>query len=120
MALTEQDWKAHQASKASSVPKSFNEALLKQAAVESTTLTGTPEWDRYLQRLQVKYQEAVRELQTLYEKMATPMTQEQVFLSYVAVNVITERKRVLEECMALPKEIVQHAADHGLVSHHDQ
>lgn len=88
-------------------------SLLKQAAVEAKLLTGHLAWDAYLSRLQVLVDEAQGELNGLYERMGGPLTEEQLRLAYISINVFTERLRVLKHCMSLPHDLVKHADELG-------
>lgn len=99
--------------------KPVNTAFLQQAAVEASLLTGHEAWDKYLSRLQVLVEEAQHELHGLYDKLGGPLSEEQVRLAYISINVFHERLRVLKHCMSLPKELVHHAAELGLVPHAD-
>jgi hypothetical protein len=109
---TEVEWKVAQArlQEKHSRPHAFNERLLRQASVDSSLLTGHPAWDKYLERLQAELNAAHGELRLLHEKMGTPLTNEQIHLSYVAINVIQERIRVLSFAMSLPKDIITEAS----------
>lgn len=106
--LTEAEWKAarKRLDEKKDRPAAFNERLLRQASVDSTILTGHPAWDKYLERLQAELETAQSELKSLHDKLSTPLTNEQIHLSYVAINVIHERIRVLSFAMTLPKEII--------------
>lgn len=95
--------------------KSVQVSMLKQAAVEAKLLTGHQAWDAYLSRLQVLVDEAQGELNGLYERMGGPLTEEQLRLAYISINVFTERLRVLKHCMSLPHELVTHADELGFV-----
>jgi len=90
-------------------PTAFNERLLRQASADSALLTGHPAWDKYLERLQAELDTAQSELTALHNTLSTPLTNEQIHLSYVAINVIHERIRVLSFAMSLPKEIITEA-----------
>ena len=89
--------------------RSYNERLLRQASVDSSLLTSHPAWDKYLEHLQAELDLAKSELRALHEKQGTPLTNEQIHLTYVAINVIGERIRVLSSVMALPKQIITEA-----------
>lgn len=93
--------------------KTVQTSLLKQAAVEAKLLTGHQAWDAYLSRLQVLVDEARGELNGLYERMGGPLTEEQLRLAYISINVFTERLRVLKHCMSLPHDLVNHADELG-------
>lgn len=93
--------------------KPIHVAMLKQAAVEAKLLTGHQAWDAYLSRLQVLVDEAQAELHGLYERMGGPLTEEQLRLAYISINVFTERLRVLKHCMTLPHDLVTHADELG-------
>lgn len=118
MALTQADWDRHQREQKVR-EKSVNTAFLQQAAVDAKLLTGHEAWDTYLSRLQVLVDDAQVELKGIYDKLGSPLTDEQVRLAYISINVFTERLRVLTHCMTLPKELVTHAAELGLVAHTD-
>ena len=93
--------------------KSVQVSMLKQAAVEAKLLTGHLAWDAYLSQLQVLVDEAQGELNGLYERMGGPLTEEQLRLAYISINVFTERLRVLKHCMSLPHDLVKHADELG-------
>lgn len=93
--------------------KPVHTSLLKQAAVEAKLLTGHQAWDSYLSRLQVLVDEAQAELNGLHERMGGPLTDEQLRLAYISINVFTERLRVLKHCMSLPHDLVNHADELG-------
>lgn len=118
MAVTEAQWNAR-VRKRDEPPTRINEAFLQQAAVEAALLTGHEAWDKYLSRLQVLVEEAQHELHGLYDKLGGPLSEEQVRLAYISINVFHERLRVLNHCMSLPKDLVNHAAELGLVPHAD-
>lgn len=115
MALTKLDWDKHQAAQPVR-EKPINQSFLQQAAVEAKLLTGHAAWDAYLGKLQVLVDEAQSELNGLHDKLGGPLSEEQLRLAYISVNVFTERLRVLKHCMSLPKELVTHAAELGLVA----
>lgn len=114
MALTLDEWKKQQA-KVVVKEKPVNTAFLQQAAVEAKLLTGHVAWDAYLSKLQVLVDEAQGELNGLHEKLGGPLTEEQLRLAYISINVFTERLRVLKHCMSLPKDLVTHATELGLI-----
>lgn len=114
MGLTYDAWVKHQASGVVR-EKPVNTAFLQQAAVEAKLLTGHVAWDTYLSKLQVLVDEAQGELNGLYEKLGGPLTEEQLRLAYISINVFTERLRVLKHCMSLPKDLVTHATELGLI-----
>lgn len=118
MAVTKAQWDQRQ-KELTPKPKAVNEAFLQQAAVEASLLTGHEAWDKYLSRLQVLVDEAHHELKGIYAKLGGPLSEEQVRLAYISINVFHERLRVLNHCMSLPKELVHHAAELGLVPHTD-
>lgn len=84
--------------------------LLRQAAVDAQYLTGREEWDKYLRMLQAELDGANKELASMYAALGTPLTDEQLRLTYVSINVFNERVRVLTQCMTLPKQICEDAA----------
>lgn len=95
--------------------KPVQTSMLKQAAVEAKLLTGHQAWDAYLSRLQVLVDEAQAERNGLYEKLGGPLSEEQLRLTYISINVFTERLRVLKHCMSLPHDLVTHAHELGLI-----
>lgn len=114
VALTLDEWKKQQA-KVVVKEKPVNTAFLQQAAVEAKLLTRHVAWDAYLSKLQVLVDEAQGELNGLHEKLGGPLTEEQLRLAYISINVFTERLRVLKHCMSLPKDLVTHATELGLI-----
>jgi hypothetical protein len=110
--LTEAEWKEARTrlNQKKDRPAAFNERLLRQASVDSTLLTGHPAWDKYLERLQAELLTAQGEFKSLHDTMGTPLTTEQIHLTYVAINVIQERIRILSFAMTLPNEIMKEAA----------
>lgn len=84
--------------------------LLKQAAVDAQYLTGREEWDKYLRMLQNERNVAQQELAGVHAQLAAPLSSDALRLLYVKLNVITERIRIVDWCMALPKTICKDAA----------
>ena len=108
MAIAEATWREHRAAQkaAQSVP-SIDPRVLKQATVDMALLTGHQGWDSYLTRLQAMLEETEGELKEIYARLGGPLTDEQVRLLYISINVFNERVRILKWCMALPHEILQ-------------
>jgi len=113
MAVTREQWDAREQelAQAKRDRRPINEGLLKQAAVHAALLTGQPSWDKYLQTLQVDVETAEVELTALHDKLGTPLNDELLRLTYVNVNMVRERLRVLKYCMGLPNDILNHAED---------
>jgi hypothetical protein len=110
MPITEADWRASRAQQAQATPRPIQETLLRQAAVESSRLTGHPAWDTYLQRLQVDLEEAEASLLTWQQKVAGAYADADLRMVQVQVNILTDRIATLRHCMALPQEILTHAS----------
>lgn len=112
MAITEREWQDSLMENKSRQKQERDSTigLLKQAAVDAQYLTGRDEWDKYLRMLQDQRNATQNELTALHASLGTPLTDERVRLAYVAINVITERLRILDWCMGLPKQICEEAA----------
>lgn len=113
MPITEQQFRAREKElqQERRTHRPVNESLLRQASVHASLLTGHPAWDKYQQTLQVDINNAESELSTIYDKLATPLTSDQLGLVYVNLNMVRERLRVLTYCMKLPKDIIEHAGE---------
>lgn len=83
--------------------------LIKQAAVDAQYLTGREEWDKYLRMLQAERDAAQQELAGVHAQLAAPLSSDALRLLYVKLNVTTERLKILDWCMNLPKQICEDA-----------
>lgn len=110
MPVTEADWRASNVKKVQSQARPIHETLLRQAAVESSRLTGHPAWDTYLQRLQVLLSQAEASLDDWQQKVAGAYADADLRMVQIQVNIFTDRIATLRHCMALPQEILTHAS----------
>jgi hypothetical protein len=111
--MTEADWKARMAEKAKETAprRMINEALLRQASVKADVLTGHPEWDTYLQSLQVRLDEAIAQLQSWQEQIIQAHSDADLRKVQGQILIWTTNMTTIRECMRLPKEILAHAHD---------
>lgn len=87
------------------VPQASPE-LLRQAQVATDKLTGQPEWDVFLQRIQAWIDDERRKLAAMAEHMPPNMTSEQVLQAHR--HMIDSRAKVeaWEQVLALPKALL--------------
>lgn len=93
------------------VAEFLENSLLKSAAVQSDKLTGSPEWDRFLERLQPLLDDAKSQKAywlglygDAFDELNRGMRQAK-YLEYRAIE------ETLERVMTLPKEIVKEYHD---------
>ena len=80
--------------------------LLRQAQVATEKLTGLPEWDVFLQRIQAWIDDERQKLAAMAEHMPPSMTSEQVLQAHR--HIIDSRAKVeaWEQVLALPKALL--------------
>lgn len=83
------------------------QSILASASVSSERLTGSPEWDTYLMKLQHLLEDAQSSCATWLERCGGAMKDEDVRLSQFNYQACHARVETLKEVMALPKEIIQ-------------
>lgn len=112
MAITEAQW--HESLMANKEKqkkeREVSIGLMKQAAVDAQYLTGREEWDKYLRMLQAELDESRKELAGAQAQMLAPLSSEALHLLYVKINVMSERIKILDWCMNVPKQIIADAA----------
>lgn len=87
------------------------QSLLDQARVASEHLTGSHEWNVFLQRIQVWVDQERRALQVMGESLALPnLTSEQVLQGQRHMLVAKARLEAWEQVIQLPKEIIETAS----------
>lgn len=83
------------------------EGLLKSAAVSSEKLTGSPEWDQYLQKLQPLLDEAKKECTDWLARLAAAGGDTDVRVAQFNYHYWNSRVILLQEVMLLPKAIME-------------
>lgn len=91
--------------------------MLERAAVDSRHLTDTPEWDAYLQRIEVLNERDCKLLEELQAVLEDPfyMTAEQCQKNHFQIAVLIAAIRARNECIEIPKQLqgAADALDHG-------
>lgn len=86
----------------------FPSAMLEQARVSSLHLTGSHEWNVFLQRIQALVDAERRLLTAMAESMSIPnLTSEQIMQAQRHMLVTKARIDAWEQVMNLPKEIME-------------
>lgn len=80
--------------------------MLRQAQIATEHLTGMPEWDVFLQRVQVWIDEERQRLAAMAENMPPNMTSEQVLQAHRFVIESRTKVQAWEQVLRLPKEIL--------------
>lgn len=113
MPITESDWKAAQRETIfQDKTRAMTQRLIEQAEVDAALLTGHPEWDRYMQRVQTLINEAIQARDTwqdAYNRAFTEAQRNQAQVEYHCNRVLVDR---LQHILTFPKEILAHAAQH--------
>lgn len=88
--------------------------LVTSAAVSTERLTGSPEWDQFLQRLQPLVNEAMEASQEWLVRLAASMTDQDLRIAQMNYHACQSRLTTLQEVLALPNEILKarSLADH--------
>ena len=114
-----EDWKARQLPRqVKTAAIHFQDALLKQAAVDAKHLTGLPSWDKYQTYLQAKLEYAQGEVAGWAQKARTALTDDERVLVQIHLNVFDSQIELLTDCLALPKTIIEEHA-RSTTSAHD-
>jgi len=88
--------------------------LLKSAAVSSEHLTGSQEWDRFLERVQPLLNDAKQSAAMWLERLAGALSESDVRVAQFNYQACKARIETLEEVMALPREIVKLHAEQAI------
>jgi len=82
-------------------------SILQSAAVSSEHLTQSPEWNAYLEKLQVLLNDAKVSAATWLERLGGAMEDKDVRVAQFNYQAAHARVKTLEEVMALPSELIQ-------------
>jgi len=83
------------------------QTLLEQAVVASKHLTASPEWNVFLQRIQVWIDQDRKSLQAMGDAIALPnLTSEQILQGQRHMLVTKAKIEAWEQVISLPKEII--------------
>ena len=85
--------------------------LLRQAVVATEHLTGQPEWDVFLQRIQAWIDDERRKLAAMAEHMPPNMTSEQVLQAHRLMIDSRAKVEAWEQVLALPKALLSTPAE---------
>lgn len=88
-------------------------SLLKSAAVNAEKLTGSPEWDRFLEKVQARRNELWAQYQNWIERLEQAGSDEAVKQCQINAAIHKNCAFVLDEIMGLPQELIK--AHHGNV-----
>jgi len=95
--------------------------VVEQAAVDKQRLTGSPEWDIFLQQLQSSLDEAKGSLESHLAMMGDPtMTDDQLRALNNKISILNERVGTIDSIMNLPLDIIKKGEDARLTFDDDQ
>jgi len=107
---TEQDWKLYQSTRTvQDKTRAFTQRLIEQAEVDAAKLTGHPEWDRYLQRIQTLLDEAIQAKATWQDAYNRAFSEHHRNQAQVELHRHLAVIDTLERVINIPKEILTHA-----------
>ena len=81
--------------------------LVASAVVSTERLTGSPEWDQFLQRVQPLLNEAEAASKEWLTRIAGAMTEQDIRIAQMNYHACQSRWTTLQEVLALPGEIVK-------------
>jgi hypothetical protein len=107
------NWMQRQAKVVQSDPTLLR--LVTSAVVSTERLTGLPEWDQFLQRLQPLLNEATAATQEWLVRLSGAMTDQDLRIAQMNYHACQSRVTTLQEVMQLPNEILKarSQADHN-------
>lgn len=82
-------------------------SILKTAALSSEQLTGSQEWDKFLERLQPLLDDAKASRTMWLERLAGALSDSDVRIAQFNYQACQARVQTLEEVMTLPSEIIK-------------
>ena len=88
--------------------------LLKSAAVSSEQLTGSQEWDRFLERLQPLLDDARQHEKMWLERSGGALEDKDIRIAQFNYQACKARVETLEEVMTLPREIMKLHAEQAI------
>lgn len=80
--------------------------LLRQAVVATEHLTGLPEWDVFLQRIQVFVDDERRLISAMTDNLPATMTSEQVLQAHRRICESRAKVEAWERVLSLPKSLL--------------
>lgn len=80
--------------------------LLRQAVVAMENLTGLPEWDVFLQRIQAFVDDERRLIAAMVDNMPATMTNEQILAAHRRILESKAKVEAWERVLSLPKSLL--------------
>lgn len=85
--------------------------LLRQAKLATEYVTGLPEWDVFLQRIQAFVNDERAVIAAMAENMPATMTSEQVLMAHRRILESKAKVEAWERVLALPKNLLSAASE---------
>jgi hypothetical protein len=82
-------------------------ALLRSAAVQAEKLTGTPEWDRFLEKVQARRNEFWQQYESWLAQLEIAKDEVAVKAAQINCAIYKNCAFALDEIMALPGELIK-------------
>jgi hypothetical protein len=103
---TRQEWLS---SVAAPSPQKYavDHALLRSAAVQAEKLTGTPEWDRFLEKVQARRNEFWQQYESWLAQLEIAKNEDSVKAAQINCAIYKNCAFALDEIMALPGELIK-------------
>jgi hypothetical protein len=110
---TKEEYLALEKKKAQAVQqRNIDPQLLRAAAIQSEHLTGLPEWDQYLTKLQPLLEQAEQEADHWLKQLGVALTDEQLRKSQLEYHSWKSRAETLKTVMQLPSMIIEAHREH--------
>ena len=110
---TRQEWL--NSTRHSSVPArpQYDPGLLRSAAVQAEKLTGTPEWDRFLEKVQARRNEFWAQYESWRDQLEIAKDENAVKAAQINCAIYKNCAFALDEIMALPGELIKEHKNHA-------
>lgn len=109
MSITRQEYLSYlKANPKTSTPQ-YDSSILRSASISSEHLTGSREWDAYLERIQPLLDEAKESAMEWLRRLGGAMTEQDIRVAQFNYQACQARVATLEEVLAIPKEIMRAA-----------
>jgi hypothetical protein len=89
------------------VQRRYDAGLLRSAAVQAEKLTGTPEWDRFLEKVQSRRNEFWQQYEGWLAQLEIAKNEDAVKAAQINCAIYKNCAFALDEIMALPGELIK-------------
>jgi hypothetical protein len=91
----------------------YDLSMLRSAAVQAEKLTGVPEWDRFLEKVQARRNEFWAQYESWREQLEIAKNEDAVKAAQINCAIYKNCAFALDEIMALPGDLIKEHKNHA-------